>query len=176
MWRGQQPSHLQLAFGKAQKEINKRGRRKVCRSKDIKDGITFLQTFHILSEQFRPPWLHREANWRTASMPFIILQSKPHLLFNIRKYWPSYKLASLRVQGRPGIAVTLFRYLVPGVLISPQSDQEGKNLGSMSGTRAISTTSRHELSSSFLFPARQGAEGKSRHSDRNISLFPSWSG
>jgi len=26
------------------------------------------------------------------------------------------------------------------------------------------------------FPARQGAEGNSRHSDRNISLFPSWSG
>jgi len=28
----------------------------------------------------------------------------------------------------------------------------------------------------FLFPARQGAEGNSRHSGRNISLFPSWSG
>ena len=27
-----------------------------------------------------------------------------------------------------------------------------------------------------LFPARQGAEGSSRHSDRNINLFPSWSG
>ena len=27
----------------------------------------------------------------------------------------------------------------------------------------------------FFFPARQGAEGNSRHSDRNISLFPSWS-
>jgi len=26
------------------------------------------------------------------------------------------------------------------------------------------------------FPARQGAEGNSRHSDRNISLFPSWWG
>ena len=25
------------------------------------------------------------------------------------------------------------------------------------------------------FPARQGAEGNSRHSDRNIDLFPSWS-
>ena len=34
-------------------------------------------------------------------------------------------------------------------------------------TRTISTTSRRELSSSF-FPARQGAEGNSRHSDRNI--------
>ena len=28
----------------------------------------------------------------------------------------------------------------------------------------------------FFFPARQGAEGNSRHSDRNISSFPSWSG
>jgi len=25
-------------------------------------------------------------------------------------------------------------------------------------------------------PSMQGAEGNSRHSDRNISLFPSWSG
>jgi len=35
-------------------------------------------------------------------------------------------------------------------------------------TRAISTTPSCELSSSFLFSARQGAEGNSRHSDRNI--------
>ena len=27
-----------------------------------------------------------------------------------------------------------------------------------------------------FFLARQDAEGNSRHSDRNISLFPSWSG
>jgi len=27
-----------------------------------------------------------------------------------------------------------------------------------------------------FFPARQGAEGNSRHSDRNISFFPSWWG
>ena len=27
----------------------------------------------------------------------------------------------------------------------------------------------------FFFSARQGAEGNSRHYDRNISLFPSWS-
>ena len=36
-------------------------------------------------------------------------------------------------------------------------------------TRAISATWRHELSSSFSFPARQGAKGNSCHSDRNIS-------
>ena len=35
------------------------------------------------------------------------------------------------------------------------------------GTRAVVKVS---------IPARQGAEGNSRHSDRNISLFPSWSG
>jgi len=37
-------------------------------------------------------------------------------------------------------------------------------------TRAISTTSRRELSSSLFsfLSARQGAEGNSRHSDRNI--------
>jgi len=47
----------------------------------------------------------------------------------------------------------------------------GRNkLGNMSGTRAISTTLRRELLSIF-FPARQGAEGNSRHSDRNISLL-----
>jgi len=28
----------------------------------------------------------------------------------------------------------------------------------------------------FFFPARQSAEGNSRHSNRNISLFPSWLG
>ena len=53
---------------------------------------------------------------------------------------------------------------------------QGNKLGIMSGTRAISTISRRELSSSFFFFARQGAEGNSRHSDRNISFFLSWPG
>ena len=61
-----------------------------------------------------------------------------------------------------------------GVLISSMPDQEGNKLRSMSGTLKI-TTSRCELSSSF-FPAKQGTKGTSRHSDSNISLFPSWSG
>jgi len=34
--------------------------------------------------------------------------------------------------------------------------------------RTISATWRRELSLSFFFPARQGAEGNSRHCDRNI--------
>ena len=69
--------------------------------------------------------------------------------------------------------------LYTGELINTWSDHKGNKRGSMSGTRAISTTSRRELSSSSLPPhpaARQGAKGISRHSDRNISLFPSWSG
>jgi len=61
------------------------------------------------------------------------------------------------------------------VLISPLPDQEGNKLGSTSGTCTISTTSRCELSSCF-FPAWQSIEGNSHHCDRNISLFPSWSG
>ena len=44
------------------------------------------------------------------------------------------------------------------------------------GRARFQTTWKRELSSSFSFPTRQGAEGNSRHSDKNISLFPSWSG
>ena len=59
------------------------------------------------------------------------------------------------------LSVTYFIVsLKTGVLISPQPDQEGNKLGSMSGTRAISTTTRRELSSNS-FPVRQGAEGNS---------------
>jgi len=57
-------------------------------------------------------------------------------------------------------------HMFTGVLISPYPDLERNKLGSMSGMRTISTTSRHELSSRF-FLARQGAEGNSRYSDRN---------
>jgi len=35
---------------------------------------------------------------------------------------------------------------------------------------------RHATCHQVSFPARRGAEGNSRHSDRSISLFPSWSG
>ena len=37
------------------------------------------------------------------------------------------------------------------MLISPEPDQEGNKLGIMSGTRAISATSRRELSSIIFF-------------------------
>ena len=43
----------------------------------------------------------------------------------------------------------IYIYIYTWVLISPQPDQEGKNLGSISETRAIST--RRELPSSFFF-------------------------
>jgi len=48
-----------------------------------------------------------------------------------------------------------------GVLISPQPDQDGNKLGSMSGTRAISTKSRREPSPSFFF--LQGKAPKEIH-------------
>jgi len=38
----------------------------------------------------------------------------------------------------------------------------------LQATRLISKTWRRLLSSSFFFPARQGAKGNSRHSDRNF--------
>jgi len=54
-------------------------------------------------------------------------------------------------------------YAATGVLISPQPDQEGNKLGRMSGTRAISTTSRRELSSSCF-------SCKARH-QKKFTLF-----
>jgi hypothetical protein len=57
-------------------------------SKYIKDGVTFLQTFHILSEEFRAP--SRPAATSQSQLAdlfsaFIVLQSKPNILLNIRK-------------------------------------------------------------------------------------------
>jgi len=50
-----------------------------------------------------------------------------------------------------------------GVLISPLRTQKGNKLGSMSGTRAISATSRRELSSSFVPLPLQGKATKEIH-------------
>jgi len=44
----------------------------------------------------------------------------------------------------------------------------------MSGTRDFNNIETRAVIN-FFFPAWQGAEGNSRHSDRSISLFPSWS-
>ena len=63
-----------------------------------------------------------------------------------------------------------------GVLISPYPDREGNKLGSLSGSARFQQHRDASCHQVFFFPARQGAEGNSRHSDRNISLFPSWLG
>jgi len=47
---------------------------------------------------------------------------------------------------------------ITGVLVSPYPDQEGNKLGSMPGTRAISTTSRRELSSFFFLQGKASKE------------------
>jgi hypothetical protein len=78
-------------------------------------------------------------------------------------------------EGRHSLLIEAVMPSYTGVLISPVPDQEGNKLGSMPRTRAISThrdASCHQV----IFPVRQGAEENSRHSDKNISLFPSWSG
>ena len=54
-------------------------------------------------------------------------------------------------------------FLRPGRKQAREHVRDARNLNKIE-TRAVS------------FPARQGAEGNSRHSDRNISLFPSWPG
>ena len=53
--------------------------------------------------------------------------------------------------------------VLTGVLTSPWPDQEGNKLRSMSRTRAISTTSRRELSSSAPPPTPQGKAPKEIH-------------
>ena len=49
------------------------------------------------------------------------------------------------------------------MLISPYPDQEGNKLGSMAVTRAVSTISRRELSSSIFFSPLQGKAPKEIH-------------
>ena len=58
-------------------------------------------------------------------------------------------------------AKPLFKIIVDAlyrVLISSQPDQEGNKLGSMSGTCAISTTSRRELSSNIFLQGKAPKE------------------
>jgi len=62
-----------------------------------------------------------------------------------------------------------------GVLISPYPDQGRSSEARQERARF----QQHRDASCHQVPhplASQGAEGKSRHSDRNIRLFPSWSG
>ena len=67
---------------------------------------------------------------------------------------------------RTGSIVSLERGVCSGAELQVFSCYRGWK-EACQATRAISTTSRRELPSVF-FPARQGAEGNSRHSDRNI--------
>ena len=63
------------------------------------------------------------------------------------------------------------------VLISPQHRPGRKQARKhVRDDRDFNNIETRAVIKVFLFPARQGAEGNSRHSDRNISLFPSWSG
>ena len=67
-----------------------------------------------------------------------------------------------------GKPITLWRskfVATTGVIIIPQPDREGNKLGSMSETRAISTTSRRELPSSFIFSCK---------ARRRRKFTPSW--
>ena len=52
--------------------------------------------------------------------------------------------------------------------------QKGNKLGSMSGDACEFSNIQTRAGIKFFPPARQDAEGNSRHSDRNISWFPSW--
>ena len=58
------------------------------------------------------------------------------------------RVKAARVHKPPSIAevTNKWSYTSTGVLISPYPDQEGNKLGSMAGTREISTKSRRELS------------------------------
>jgi len=60
------------------------------------------------------------------------------------------------------------------VLINPWPDQETSSEACQGRARF---QQHRDASCHYVdFPTRQGAEGNSRHSDKNISLFPSWSG
>jgi len=72
------------------------------------------------------------------------------------------------------LALDLQEYNYCGVdksLVWPGRKQAQKHVRDMQ-FQQNRDASHHQVS----FPARQGTEGNSRHSDRNISLFPSWSG
>jgi hypothetical protein len=63
-------------------------------------------------------------------------------------------------------------YIVPGAkfLAQPGRKQARKHVRN---ARDFKIETRAVIK---FFPAMEGAEGNSRHSDRHINLFPSWSG
>jgi len=85
-----------------------------------------------------------------------------HLIHSFKYVWSSERnfyyclVSNLHITQ----SCTNFSYYI-GVLISLYPDQEGNNLGSMSGTRPVSTTFRRELLSSYFF--LQGKAPKEIH-------------
>ena len=62
------------------------------------------------------------------------------------------------------------------VLMSPQPDQVKETSSEACQVRPRFQQNQDASCHQVSFPARQGAEGNSRHSERNISMFPTWSG
>ena len=87
-------------------------------------------------------WCKSRQN-KQVNVFFLYSVSKQLFLFSVQKFL-SFFVSDLR-------CLRLLQTRYTAVLICPQPDQEGNKLGSMTGTRAISTTSRRELSSGFFF-------------------------
>jgi len=62
---------------------------------------------------------------------------------------------------------------VPGSLALPGRKQARKHVRDVRDFNNIETRA---VIKCFFFSERQGAEGNSRQSDRNVGLFPSWLG
>jgi len=79
---------------------------------------------------------------------------------------------STPVQTGPGASPASYARGADKSLAQPGRKQARKNVREARDFNNIETRAVIK----FFFPARQGAEGNSRHSDRNIFFFTSWSG
>ena len=70
-----------------------------------------------------------------------VKQNKTRIIKNVKCHLLNASGKKIQQVHKVLVALTF----ITGVLISLQPDQEGNKLGSMSGTRAISTTSRRQL-------------------------------
>ena len=76
--------------------------------------------------------------------------------------------------GRSEISIDCFYQCADKSLTRPRRKRARKHVKGRARFQQHRYASCHHV---VLFPpARQGAEGNSRHCDRSISLFPSWSG
>jgi len=81
----------------------------------------------------------------------------------------------LLLTSRDGFKINLSNVIYRGAdksLARPGRKQARKHVRDARDFNNIET----RVVTKFFPPARQGAEGNLRHSDRNITLFPSWSG